>query len=275
VNPAADAGENPEPDPAPVRAYTVAELAAIAAKLSKAYESLPDFGAATGLRPEEWADAAIVPGGKTKGSVREVPLTGRALAALDRHRAELAELVARQVDVELERLAGELVAETLARRNGAQPVPARHANGDGEAAATVEAAATAELKRCSTCGQLRPRAEYGPDRRTADGLRARCRECRQRREYPLEAAARRARRAREKPRRAAQVSASDDDEPRPDPRAVESGRAAHIDSHGERVPSVDEWLVSSGFATLEHGRLVPTAAGLEVGAALDAEAGES
>jgi len=28
-------------------------------------------------------DAKIVPGGKTKGSVREVPLTGRALAALD------------------------------------------------------------------------------------------------------------------------------------------------------------------------------------------------
>jgi integrase len=104
-NPAADAGENPEPDPAPVRVYAVAELAAIAAELSKAYEPLPDFGAATGLRPEEWAalerrhvdrarrlvkveqknvDAAIVPGGKTKGSVREVPLTGRALAALDR-----------------------------------------------------------------------------------------------------------------------------------------------------------------------------------------------
>jgi integrase len=29
-------------------------------------------------------DARIVPGGKTKNSVREVPLTGRALAALDR-----------------------------------------------------------------------------------------------------------------------------------------------------------------------------------------------
>jgi hypothetical protein len=28
-------------------------------------------------------DAVLVPGGKTKGSIREVPLTGRALAALD------------------------------------------------------------------------------------------------------------------------------------------------------------------------------------------------
>jgi hypothetical protein len=264
VNPAADAGENPEPDPAPVRAYTVAELAAIAAKLSKAYESLPDFGAATGLRPEEWADAAIVPGGKTKGSVREVPLTGRALAALDRHRAELAELVARQVDVELERLAGELVAETLARRNGAQPVPARHANGNGG-----PAAATAELKRCSTCGQFRPRSEFGRERRSPDGLRARCRECRQRREYPREAAAQRARRAREKPGRAAQGPASGDDDPRPDLRPVENGRAADNAPPGERVPALDEWLLASGFATLEQGELVATAAGLDVGSLLD------
>jgi hypothetical protein len=182
--------------------------------------------------------------------------------AVEQHRAELAELVARQVDAELERLAGELVAETLARRNGAQPVRARHPNGNGEPAAT------AELKRCSTCGQLRPRSDYGPDRRTADGLRARCRECRQRREYPLEAAARRARRAREKPRQAAQGPASDDDA-RPDPRPAENGRAAHNASHGERVPPVDEWLLAAGFATLERGRLVATAAGLDVGSALD------
>jgi integrase len=103
-NSAADAGENPEPDPPPVRVYTLAELAAIADELSAAYRPLPAFGAATGLRPEEWGalerrhidrsrrllrveqknvDATIVPGGKTKGSIREVPLTGRALAALD------------------------------------------------------------------------------------------------------------------------------------------------------------------------------------------------
>jgi integrase len=103
-NPAVDAGENPEPEPRPVRAYTLAELDAIAAELSAPYAPLPAFAAATGLRPEEWSaldrrhvdrhrrivkveqknvDATTVPGGKTANSVREVPLTGRALAALD------------------------------------------------------------------------------------------------------------------------------------------------------------------------------------------------
>ena len=96
TNPAVDAGPNPEADPAPVRVYTVAELDAIAAELSGAYRALPAFGAATGLRPEEWSalerrhvdrpggsssveqknvGASVVPGGKTKDSVREVPLT--------------------------------------------------------------------------------------------------------------------------------------------------------------------------------------------------------
>jgi integrase len=104
TNPAVDAGPNPEADPAPVRVYTVAELDAIAAELSKPYRALPVFGAATGLRPEEWSalerrhvdrtrrvvrieqknvDATIVPGAKTKSSLREVPLTARALAALE------------------------------------------------------------------------------------------------------------------------------------------------------------------------------------------------
>jgi integrase len=104
TNPAVEAGPNPEADPAPVRVYSVAELDAIAAEISAAYSTLPAFGVATGLRPEEWAAlerrhvdrarrllkveqknvaATIVPGGKTKNSVREVPLTGRALAALD------------------------------------------------------------------------------------------------------------------------------------------------------------------------------------------------
>jgi integrase len=104
TNPAVDSGPNPEADPPLVRVYTVAELDAIAAELSIAYQPLPGFGAATGLRPEEWSalerrhvdryrrlvkveqknvDATIVAGGKTKSSIREVPLTGRALAALD------------------------------------------------------------------------------------------------------------------------------------------------------------------------------------------------
>jgi integrase len=103
-NPAIDAGANPEPEPRPVRAFTFAEVDAIAGELSEVYRLLPAFVAATGLRPEEWAalerrhvdrdrrivrveqknvDATIVPGGKTKGSTREVPLTRRALAALD------------------------------------------------------------------------------------------------------------------------------------------------------------------------------------------------
>jgi integrase len=104
TNPAVDAGPNPEADPEPVRLYTDAELTAIAAELSPRYRPLPIFGAATGLRPEEWAalerrhvdrerrilkveqknvDAAIGPGGKTKNSVREVPLSRDALAAYD------------------------------------------------------------------------------------------------------------------------------------------------------------------------------------------------
>jgi integrase len=111
-NPAADAGENPEPAPRPVRAYTLAELAAISAELSKPYQPLVPFAAATGLRPEEWAalerrhvdrarrvarveqvvgdDGQVRPGGKTANSVREVPLTGRALAALELLPARLA-----------------------------------------------------------------------------------------------------------------------------------------------------------------------------------------
>jgi hypothetical protein len=88
--------------------------------------------------------------------------------ALGQHRAELAELAARQVGAELERLAGELVAETLARRNGAQPVRVVHPNGDGEPAAT------AELKRCSTCraaaAALRVRARPSLTRRAARPL---------------------------------------------------------------------------------------------------------
>jgi hypothetical protein len=188
--------------------------------------------------------------------------------ALEQHRAELAELVEQQVEAELERLAPELVDEALARRNGASA-----AHGVRDAARTSldigEPAATAELKRCSTCRRELPRSEYGPDRRSPDGLRARCRECRQRREYPREVAARRARRAREKPRRAAQGPASDDDAARPDPRPAENGRAAHNGSHRERAPSDDEWLLAAGFAMLdEHGRLVATDAGLDAGSAL-------
>ena len=103
-NPAKLAGRNPQPSPRSVRAFTVAELDAIAAELSATYRPLPVFAAATGLRPEEWAalegrdidraggllsvrhtisDGEIVDLGKTSRSLRQVPLVSRALAALD------------------------------------------------------------------------------------------------------------------------------------------------------------------------------------------------
>jgi integrase len=86
--------------------YTTAELDALEAELPPLYGPLPHFASATGLRPEEWGAAecrhvdrdrrlvrveqvlahggGIRPGGKTSTSVREVPLTRRAVAALDR-----------------------------------------------------------------------------------------------------------------------------------------------------------------------------------------------
>jgi integrase len=104
-NPAKKAGRNPQPPPRPVRPYTFAELDAIALELSAEYEPLPDFGAATGLRPEEWmalerrdvdraaglihvrrtvSDCEVVELAKTSRSRRQVPLSRRASAALDR-----------------------------------------------------------------------------------------------------------------------------------------------------------------------------------------------
>jgi len=103
-NPAKLAGSNPQPPPRPVRAYTFAELAAIAAELSPMYRPLPVFAAATGLRPEEWqalerrdvdhrermlnvrrtvSSGEVVELGKTKRSRRQVPLSDRALDVLD------------------------------------------------------------------------------------------------------------------------------------------------------------------------------------------------
>jgi integrase len=100
-NPAVAAGDNPAPTPRPVRAYTLAELEALEAELGPAYGPFVPFVAATGLRPLEAAcverrdlDRArrvlTVRGTKTAGSRREVPLTRRALLALDRIPARLA-----------------------------------------------------------------------------------------------------------------------------------------------------------------------------------------
>src|SRR5919109_2521437 len=103
-NPAKLAGRNPQPPPRPVRAYTNAELDAIAAELSAIYRPLPKFASSTGLRPEEWGAAErrdvdrrerilnvrrtissgkVVALGKTSRSRRQVPLPRRALEALD------------------------------------------------------------------------------------------------------------------------------------------------------------------------------------------------
>jgi integrase len=103
-NPARLAGRNPEPPPRSIRAYTIAELDALAAELSAAYQPLPAFAAATGLRPEEWlalerrdvdrragivnvrrtvSEGVVVELAKTNASRRQVPLSRRATAALD------------------------------------------------------------------------------------------------------------------------------------------------------------------------------------------------
>lgn len=103
-NPAKLAGRNRQPAPRPVRAYGADEVGAIAAELSPQYRPLPQFAAATGLRPEEWmalerrnvdrgarvlsvlrtvSGGEVVGLAKTVGARRQVPLSGRALAALD------------------------------------------------------------------------------------------------------------------------------------------------------------------------------------------------
>jgi integrase len=99
-NPAVAAGDNPAPRPRPVRAYSLAELDALEAELGPDHRPLVPLVAATGLRPLEWAllerrdvdrtrRLLTVRGTKTTGSRREVPLTGRALAALDQLAARL------------------------------------------------------------------------------------------------------------------------------------------------------------------------------------------
>ena len=103
-NPALQAGRNRQPCARPVRVYSRDKLDAIAAEFHPAYAPLPMFAAATGLRPEEWqalerravdrrarvlnvlrtvSDGEIVELGKTNGARRQVPLSRRALAALD------------------------------------------------------------------------------------------------------------------------------------------------------------------------------------------------
>jgi integrase len=103
-NPAKLAGRNRQPSPRVVRTYSHDEVAGIAAELSAMYRPLPAFAAATGLRPEEWqalerrdidrearlvnvlrtvSGGEVVELAKTSISRRQVPLSRRALAALE------------------------------------------------------------------------------------------------------------------------------------------------------------------------------------------------
>jgi integrase len=95
ANPAVDAGANPKPKPRGVRVLTVAEVDALEVELGLKYGPIVAFAAATGLRPSEWvtlerrdidrqARVVTVRGTKTARSRREVPLSARAIAALDR-----------------------------------------------------------------------------------------------------------------------------------------------------------------------------------------------
>lgn len=104
TNPALLAGRNRQPTPRTIRAFNREELAALSAELPPVYAPLPTFAAATGLRPEEWqalerrdvdrvsrvlnvlrtvSDGEVIELGKTSGARRQVPLSLRALAALD------------------------------------------------------------------------------------------------------------------------------------------------------------------------------------------------
>lgn len=103
-NPAVLAGKNRQPAPRTIRVFSVVELDAISVELSNQYQSLPMFAAASGLRPEEWmalerrdidrpsgvlnvrrtvSSGEVVELGKTARSRRQVPLSTRAVAALD------------------------------------------------------------------------------------------------------------------------------------------------------------------------------------------------
>jgi integrase len=103
-NPAKAAGRNPQPKAKEVQPFTLEQVDAIAAELGP-WGPLVVFAAETGLRPEEWialerrdvlrdagavlvervvTDGRLKPYGKTARSRRRVPLTPRALDAVER-----------------------------------------------------------------------------------------------------------------------------------------------------------------------------------------------
>jgi integrase len=103
-NPVADAGRNPQPRLEELHPFTPGEVEALAIELGPLYGPLVVFAAETGLRTNEWvalerrdldrpgralvvqrryADNVLTPYPKTERSRRRVPLTARALSALD------------------------------------------------------------------------------------------------------------------------------------------------------------------------------------------------
>jgi integrase len=109
-NPVAAVGPNPPPPVVEIEPFTSAEVEAIAVELRSVYGPLVIFAAESALRPEEWiavrrvdvdrvkgvvrvertiVDGEEKPYGKTVRSRRSVPLSSRALAALDELPAQL------------------------------------------------------------------------------------------------------------------------------------------------------------------------------------------
>jgi integrase len=104
LNPAVLAGPNPQPTPRTPDPFTLEDVDGIAAELDNIGAALVRFAAATGLRPQEWAalerrdvdrkagtvtvrrtlgDDGVRELAKTNASRRQVPLSARAIAALD------------------------------------------------------------------------------------------------------------------------------------------------------------------------------------------------
>jgi integrase len=104
INPAVEAGPNPKPRAEELQPFTPAEVEAIAAALGPVSGPLVIFAAETGLRTHEWAalerrdvdrsgpavrverrfaSGRLTPYPKTRKARRRVPLTARALAAID------------------------------------------------------------------------------------------------------------------------------------------------------------------------------------------------
>jgi integrase len=104
ANPVVLAGKNPQPPPTPVTPFTTAEVEAIAVELGATWGPMVNFWAEVGLRPEEllalerrdvdraakvvrvertYLEGRLKAHGKTSRARRAVPLSDKALAALD------------------------------------------------------------------------------------------------------------------------------------------------------------------------------------------------